>query len=57
SLRRVDGQDEASIQREIQSPLRHLRLGDDEITVHNAQVVKIARKEKYRLNNTAAKQI
>jgi len=39
SLRSVDGQDEATILREIQSALRDLRFGAVEITVHNAQVV------------------
>ncbi|MDF9891096.1 UNVERIFIED_ORG: hypothetical protein OKW25_000243 [Pseudomonas vranovensis] len=46
SLRSVDGQDEATILREIQSALRDLRFGAVEITVHNAQVVQIERKEK-----------
>jgi len=45
SLRSVDGQDEAAILREIQSALRDLRFGAVEITVHNAQVVQIERKE------------
>lgn len=45
SLRSVDGQDEATILREIQSALRDLRFGAVEITVHNAQVVQIERKE------------
>ena len=44
SLRSVDGQDEATILREIQSALRDLRFGAVEITVHNAQVVQIERK-------------
>ena len=35
--------------REIQSALRDLRFGAVEITVHNAQVVQIERKEKFRL--------
>jgi len=51
SLRSVDGQDEATILREIQSALRDLRFGAVEITVHNAQVVQIERKEKFRLQN------
>ncbi|WP_122480705.1 sulfur starvation response protein OscA, partial [Pseudomonas viridiflava] len=34
---------------EIQSALRDLRFGAVEITVHNAQVVQIERKEKFRL--------
>ncbi len=53
SLRSVDGQDEATILREIQSALRDLRFGAVEITVHNAQVVQIERKEKFRLQNRA----
>jgi hypothetical protein len=55
SLRSVDGQDEAAILREIQSALRDLRFGAVEITVHNAQVVQIERKEKFRLQNPASK--
>ena len=55
SLRSVDGQDEATILREIQSALRDLRFGAVEITVHNAQVVQIERKEKYRLQNPGQK--
>ncbi|AZE70488.1 hypothetical protein C4K00_0227 [Pseudomonas synxantha] len=55
SLRSVDGQDEASILREIQSALRDLRFGAVEITVHNAQVVQIERKEKFRLQNPGNK--
>lgn len=47
SLRSVDGQDEAAILREIQSALRDLRFGAVEITVHNAQVVQIERKESF----------
>jgi hypothetical protein len=56
SLRSIDGQDEASILREIQSALRDLRFGAVEITVHNAQVVQIERKEKFRLQNPGNKQ-
>jgi hypothetical protein len=56
SLRSVDGQDEASILREIQSALRDLRFGAVEITVHNAQVVQIERKEKFRLQSPGNKQ-
>ena len=56
SLRSVDGQDEASILREIQSALRDLRFGAVEITVHNAQVVQIERKEKFRLQNPGKQQ-
>ncbi len=55
SLRSVDGQDEAAILREIQSALRDLRFGAVEITVHNAQVVQIERKEKFRLQNPGNK--
>jgi hypothetical protein len=55
SLRSVDGQDEATILREIQSALRDLRFGAVEITVHNAQVVQIERKEKFRLQNPSQK--
>ena len=55
SLRSVDGQDEATIRREIQSALRDLRFGAVEITVHNAQVVQIERKEKFRLQNPSQK--
>jgi len=51
----VEGQDEASILREIQSALRGLRFGAVEITVHNAQVVQIERKEKFRLQAPASK--
>jgi hypothetical protein len=54
-LRSVDGQDEAAILREIQSALRDLRFGSVEITVHNAQVVQIERKEKFRLQQSGAK--
>jgi hypothetical protein len=54
SLRSVDGQDEATILREIQSALRDLRFGAVEITVH-AQVVQIERKEKFRLQNPGNK--
>ncbi|VFT44340.1 organosulfur compounds A [Pseudomonas aeruginosa] len=46
TLRSLDGQDEATILREIQSALRGLRFGAVEITVHNGQVVQIERKEK-----------
>jgi hypothetical protein len=49
TLRSVEGQDEASILREIQSALHGLRFGSVEITVHNGQVVQIERKEKFRL--------
>lgn len=45
TLRSLDGQDEATILREIQSALRGLRFGAVEITVHNGQVVQIERKE------------
>ena len=55
TLTSVDGQDEASILREIQAVLQNLRFGSVEITVHNAQVVQIERKEKFRLQNNSAK--
>ena len=54
-LRSVDGQDEATLVREIQSALRGLRFGAVEITVHNAQVVQIERKEKFRLQTSGNK--
>ncbi|MWV10631.1 sulfur starvation response protein OscA [Pseudomonas sp. R-28-1W-6] len=56
TLRSVEGQDEASILREIQAALQGLRFGSVEITVHNAQVVQIERKEKIRLQAPASKQ-
>ena len=56
TLRSLDGQDEATILREIQSALRGLRFGAVEITVHNGQVVQIERKEKFRLQQPAVKQ-
>ncbi|WP_447588113.1 sulfur starvation response protein OscA [Aquipseudomonas campi] len=56
TLRSVEGQDEASILREIQSALQNLRFGSVEITVHNAQVVQIERKEKFRLQASNPKQ-
>lgn len=49
TLKSVEGQDDASILREIQSALSGLRFGSVEITVHNGQVVQIERKEKFRL--------
>ncbi|WP_252272001.1 sulfur starvation response protein OscA [Pseudomonas subflava] len=55
TLRSVEGQDEASILREIQSALQGLRFGAVEITVHNGQVVQIERKEKFRLQAQNAK--
>ncbi|MFP0196688.1 MULTISPECIES: sulfur starvation response protein OscA [Pseudomonas] len=55
SLRSVEGQDESTILREIQSALRDLRFGAVEITVHNAQVVQIERKEKFRLQQPGNK--
>ena len=51
-----DGQDEASLQREINNALRGLRFGAVEITVHNGQVVQIERKEKFRLQQPAVRQ-
>lgn len=56
TLRSVEGQDEAGILREIQAALQGLRFGSVEITVHNAQVVQIERKEKIRLQAPASKQ-
>ncbi|QKE64999.1 sulfur starvation response protein OscA [Aquipseudomonas campi] len=56
TLRSVEGQDEASILREIQAALQGLRFGAVEITVHNAQVVQIERKEKFRLQASTSKQ-
>jgi hypothetical protein len=54
-LRSVDAQDESAILREIQNALRDLRFGAVEITVHNAQVVQIERKEKFRLQHQGQK--
>lgn len=50
TLHDLDGQDEASILREIQATLQGLKFGSVEITVHNGQVVQIERKEKFRLS-------
>lgn len=50
TLHDLDGQDEATILREIQAALQGLKFGSVEITVHNGQVVQIERKEKFRLN-------
>ncbi|WP_375740894.1 sulfur starvation response protein OscA [Pseudomonas boanensis] len=55
TLRSLEGQDEASILREIQSALNGLRFGSVEITVHNGQVVQIERKEKFRLQPPATR--
>lgn len=52
TLRSPEGQDEASILREIRSALNGLKFGSVEITVHNGQVVQIERKEKFRLQST-----
>ena len=41
--------------KEIQNALKDLRFGSIEITVHNAQVVQIERKEKFRLQNVSPK--
>lgn len=49
TLRPLEGQDDASILREIQTALQGLKFGAVEITVHNGQVVQIERKEKIRL--------
>jgi hypothetical protein len=50
TLHDLDGQDEASILREIQATLQGLKFGSVEITVHNGQVVQIERNEKFRLS-------
>ena len=55
ALRNFEGQDEASILREIQAALQGLKFGSVEITVHNGQVVQIERKEKFRLNASSSK--
>ena len=55
TLGNLEGQDEASILREIQAVLQNLRFGSVEITVHNAQVVQIERKEKFRLQQPGNK--
>lgn len=52
SIRNLDGQDEASILREIHAALNGLKFGAVEITVHNGQVVQIERKEKFRVQPT-----
>lgn len=52
TLRSLEGQDEASILREIRIALDRLKFGSVEITVHNGQVVQIERKEKFRLQPT-----
>ena len=56
TLRSLEGQDEASILREIQSALQGLKFGAVEITLHNGQVVQIERKEKFRLQPPNGKQ-
>lgn len=56
TLRSLEGQDETSILREIQSALQGLKFGAVEITLHNGQVVQIERKEKFRLQPPNAKQ-
>ena len=55
TLRTLEGQDEASILREIQTALHGLKFGSVEITVHNGQVVQIERKEKIRLQQPSTK--
>ncbi len=52
TIRNLEGQDEASTLREIDSALSGLKFGSVEITVHNGQVVQIERKEKFRLQPT-----
>lgn len=54
-LGNLEGQDEASILREIHNALHGLKFGAVEITVHNGQVVQIERKEKFRLQPPAGK--
>ena len=55
TLRNLEGQDDATILREIQSALNGLKFGSVEITVHNGQVVQIERKEKFRLQQPGSK--
>lgn len=55
TLRHFEGQDDASILREIQAALRGLKFGSVEITVHNGQVVQIERKEKFRVQAPSGK--
>ena len=55
TLGNLEGQDEASILREIQTALHGLKFGSVEITVHNGQVVQIERKEKIRLQQPNTK--
>lgn len=55
TLRNLEGQDEASILREVQTALHGLKFGSVEITVHNGQVVQIERKEKIRLQQPSTK--
>jgi hypothetical protein len=55
TLRNLEGQDDASILREIQAALHGLKFGSVEITVHNGQVVQIERKEKFRLQAPVGK--
>jgi len=52
TIRNLEGQDEASILREINSALSGLKFGSVEITLHNGQVVQLERKEKFRLQPT-----
>lgn len=49
TLKTFESPDDANVLREIQAALTGLRFGSVEITVHNAQVVQIERKEKFRL--------
>lgn len=55
TLLSLDGQDDATLLREIHNALRDLRFGSVEITVHNGQVVQIERKEKFRLQHQPGK--
>jgi hypothetical protein len=55
TLRDLEGQDAASLLREIQAALHGLKFGSVEVTVHNGQVVQIERKEKFRLQPPSGK--
>ncbi|MDO9624761.1 sulfur starvation response protein OscA [Pseudomonas sp.] len=55
TLRDLEGQDAASLLREIQAALHGLKFGSVEVTVHNGQVVQIERKEKFRLQPPTGK--
>lgn len=55
TLKSLEGQDDATILREVQAALRGLKFGSVEVTVHNGHVVQIERKEKFRLQPTPGK--